>query len=302
MTRSTSPSDRAGRARPGLAVIDTPAAPPGWEDARARLVRIVDPLGRAVAWLAPAHGGGCVGFAVRPAGAHGTDWVHVFHAEPSPTLREAPQGGGCGVCCALVDAGPGAAKAPAGGWRFVERDPTAATLATALVGNATGAAGGHDSGVHLSFSADLTDGALALHLVAENRATEVRKLHLGLRLALVGSLFGPAPGSIRVDLPGSNLRQDTGDTGAGFPPQAVVGLGGPDTPLRVAVALVAGVTRLRYLAPGERGVVGLVANAGDGPDSILALNPGETCQLAVVLDVAVPVTGYPRGYDDHADG
>ncbi len=62
------------------------------------------------------------------------------------------------------------------------------------------------------------------------------------------------------------------------------------------------VTRFRYLAPGERGVVGLVANAGDGPDSILTLNPGETFQLAVALDVAVPVTGYPRGYDDHADG
>ncbi len=102
-------------ARGSLAVIDTPSAPLGWEQARPELVRIVDPLGRAVAWLAPGAGGRCVGFAVRPAAARGTPWVHLLRT-----------GGAC-FRCRLVDRLSRPAQ-----WRLVERDPTAALLSARL--------------------------------------------------------------------------------------------------------------------------------------------------------------------------
>ena len=48
--------------------FDTPTGPPGWAGQGANLVRIVDPTGRAIAWLAPGYGGNCVGYAVRREG------------------------------------------------------------------------------------------------------------------------------------------------------------------------------------------------------------------------------------------
>jgi hypothetical protein len=103
-------------------VIDTPSAPPGWDDARAELIRIVDPLGRGVAWLAPGHRGRCVGYAVRPSGEKGTPWTHLFGARAPGTRTE-----GCGPSCAVIqDDDTEQHISPA--WRFVERDPTAARL------------------------------------------------------------------------------------------------------------------------------------------------------------------------------
>ena len=51
--------------------FDLPAAPPGWDEASRPPIRIVDPMGGAVAWLPPDVGAICVGFAVRDALAAG---------------------------------------------------------------------------------------------------------------------------------------------------------------------------------------------------------------------------------------
>ena len=295
MTPSTSLSNSRGRGGPGLAVIDTPPTPPGWEDARAQLVRIVDPLGRAVAWLAPASGGRCVGFAVRPSGERGTEWVQVFHSVDPPAVRGGPRETGCGVQCALAAAESGGATRSEGVWQFVERDPTTAMLATTLTGNATGDptddAGGdpaeRNGGLHLRFSAALDDGALTFTLVAETRAAAAFRLHLGLQLALSGGLLSDATGSIRADLPGRPIRQDTANTRTGIPPNAVVGLGGFDTPIRVEVTLIAGVSRLCYCAPGEQGVVALLASAGASPAGMLTVEAGATFGLAVAIRVVL---------------
>lgn len=294
MTSFPSPSDRAGRGGPGLAVIDTPAAPPGWEDARSRLIRIVDPLGHAVAWLAPAHGGRCVGFAVRPSGAPGTAWVQVLHVVAPAASREGTPGAGCGVQCVLAAQAPGGALKPGQEWRFVERDPTAATLAATCAGDGIGAAGERLGGLNLRFSAALAGGTLTFTLLAENSTTEPLQLCLGLELTLAGSLLSDAAGSIRVDLPGNPIRQSCGDTRVGLPPGAAATLGGSDTPLTVEVALIDGASRLRYLAPmGERGAVGLSASAGDEPGGAVTVEAGKAFHLAVALRAALSAPGSP---------
>ncbi|PZR85343.1 MAG: hypothetical protein DLM67_25900, partial [Candidatus Nephthysia bennettiae] len=113
-------------------MIDTPLGPPGWEDARAHLVRIVDPLGRAVAWFAPDFGGTCVGFAVRPSGRREGGWVHVLHSAGTDDLRDSLDVSGLRVSYALkptsprsVIADPLGSPLPTQPWQFIERDPTA---------------------------------------------------------------------------------------------------------------------------------------------------------------------------------
>ena len=289
MTPSTSPSDPAGRGGPILAVIDTPPAPPGWEDARAQLVRIVDPLGRAVAWLAPAHGGGCVGFAVRPSGERGAAWLHLFQAAEPAAARG---GTGCVVRCALVTEEPREEQGLTDGWRFVERDPTAATLAATLAEDVPADRRERAGGLHLRFSAALTGGTLTLDLLAENRAPADLRLRLGLELGLLSVPLSDAAGTLHVELPGSPLRQDSG-TRANIPPGAVAKLGGADALLGIEVEFLAGVSRLHYLARGGREIVSLLASAGKEPGDILTVEAGAAFQMAVALRVALAAQGNP---------
>lgn len=278
MTPSISPSDPRGRRGPGLAVIDTPVAPPGWEGARSQLVRIVDPLGRAVAWLAPASGGRCVGFAARPSGAYGTTWVHLFHGTASHDTQHAS---GCGVSCTLVTPGAGTTLSRVTDWQFIERDPTAATLAAAY--GVTGAAGGHADGLRLRFSAALADGALLLDLVAENTATAAIQLKLGLEFHLVASL-SVAPGDPSgTDYPGSAADRASEEPMGTIPPGAVMRLGGAATPLTAEITPRTAVTRIHSLPPHAAGCIGLVASAGSQPEQNLPLAAGATCHLAVAL-------------------
>lgn len=295
MTSSTSPFSRGGRGGPGLAVIDTPAAPPGWEDARAQVVRLVDPLGRAVAWLAPGAGGGCIGFAVRPSGERGTEWVHIFEPAP-PTARLGPAGeaggiAGGGVHCTVAGAESGGVHRPLDAWQFVERDPTTVTLATAL--EVAGVPeSGRDAGdpaaagsVQVCFTATLDDGALAFDVCATNRTAVPFALQLGLRIAFASGALGDARGAARVDLPGRPLDRDTPDTRVDIPRGAVVGLGGAGTPLMLATTLDAGVSLLRYLAPDRRAGASLLAFAEVSPADLTTLDAGATFHLAVALRV-----------------
>jgi hypothetical protein len=159
MTSSSSPS-RTGA--PSLAVIDTPTAPPGWDDARADLIRIVDPLGRGVAWLAPGHRGRCVGYAVRPSGEKGTLWTHRFDA-PDPGARSE----GCGPNCAIID-DDGTEQPIALIWRFVERDPTFARL-EAVTGS-----------FDFTFTATLDRGVLELTFAVANTTHDSLRLRLAI--------------------------------------------------------------------------------------------------------------------------
>src|SRR4051812_45347463 len=106
--------------------FDTPPAPPGWAGHGAELLRIVDPLGRAIAWLAPGFGGACVGYAVRQSEGEDGPWRQILRAAGPPARRYTPLNLGCTILAPTL-AYPEAARLARG--LFVERDPTAAACA-----------------------------------------------------------------------------------------------------------------------------------------------------------------------------
>jgi len=128
-----------------LARFDLPAAPSGWEGAGTDLVRIVDPRGEAIAWLAPRFGGACVGFAIRQANpqSSGDGWLHALVSGTPDLARSQPEAVGCvPIGDAVLDAS----------WDLVQRDPTGAVLASAHHG--------------LALTAQIDDGILHLSLTA----------------------------------------------------------------------------------------------------------------------------------------
>lgn len=178
-------------------MIDTPLGPPGWEDARAHLVRIVDPLGRAVAWFAPDFGGTCVGFAVRPSGRREGAWIHVLHSVRSDSPGHSSGVFGLGVCCVPtsmpldpVIADPFGSPLPIQAWQFIERDPTTVVLET-VVSTEDGDHGDDTvAAVRLRLTAGLDDGALALNLDAWHHGGGPIPLQLGFRAIFATDLFG----------------------------------------------------------------------------------------------------------------
>lgn len=94
-----------------------PASPIGWEASSAQLVRIIDPLGGAIAWFAPSMGARCVGFEVRP---------HNMPDESRDEWRQVI------VEAAIRDRTDDRRNTDAdrvqSEWRFVERDPASCTM------------------------------------------------------------------------------------------------------------------------------------------------------------------------------
>ncbi len=164
-------------------MIDTPSAPPGWEDARAELIRIVDPLGRGVAWLAPGYRGRCVGYAVRPSGEKGTPWAHRFDAREPGARAE-----GCGPVCTVVE-DDGAEQHLSPTWRFVERDPTFARLEAVT------------DRLALTFTATLDRGILELTFTVTNISRDPLRLRLALETAPDTIL---ASETVNLDLEGTH--------------------------------------------------------------------------------------------------
>lgn len=126
----------------------------------------MDPLGRAIAWLAPGFGAACIGYAVRQGDDEHGPWRQIFRSGEPRTLHDTP------LCygCALLGPTPNDPKAAKRAhWRFVERDPTAAVCAAQC------------DTVQLALSARLDDDALHLTLLATNGGASERALELGLR-------------------------------------------------------------------------------------------------------------------------
>ncbi|MGI8486696.1 MAG: hypothetical protein ACR2OU_20865 [Thermomicrobiales bacterium] len=107
-----------------LARFDLPAAPSGWEGAGTDLVRIVDPRGEAIAWLAPHFGGACIGFAIRQEHpqSSGNSWLHALVSGTPDLVSSQPESFGC---VPIGDATQGA-------WSLIQRDPTGAVLASSI--------------------------------------------------------------------------------------------------------------------------------------------------------------------------
>lgn len=170
--------------------FDLPPAPAGWDESGRPLIRIVDPSGEAVAWLAPDFDATCVGFVVRRAGALGDGWTPVFRpAELPPAFVRRRVHGGCRVLVALPDRPSpteSTARAPAmtprRRWRLIERDPTAVVHETQVTVRTTDADGQPGPGLlRLRLAARLDDGILSLELAARNESLQAAAVGLGFR-------------------------------------------------------------------------------------------------------------------------
>lgn len=99
-------------------VFEMPASPTGQTYSSAHLIRIVDPLGEAIAWFAPELGACCAGYAVRQ--VKGASSEHVWWREiisASSVTRSSLSD--------LIGKRDGTAESS---WRFVERDPASCTM------------------------------------------------------------------------------------------------------------------------------------------------------------------------------
>jgi len=182
-----------------LAVIDAPSGPPGWEESRVHLIRIVDPLGCAVAWFAPEYGAMCAGFAVRASGRRGMKWTQMFRTIEPPSLAPlAPPllaASGCIVRCALRADSP----LPMQPWHYTARDPTAVVMETVIPTNGDDCrCGDADSSLHLRLTARLDDAALMLDLEADNAGTRAISPQLAFQVSYAQRLTGSTGASLQL--------------------------------------------------------------------------------------------------------
>jgi len=131
----------------GMAVYRTPPGPGGRSGTD--VVRVVDPLGLAIAWVVPALGGACVGFSVREDA--GQTW--------RPMLEGDGEGGdaapGIEPLVRLDDDTAVPARLSGMTWTMLERDPT--RVITTCVGCAdrhTVAVGCEDGDLEIALTGD----------------------------------------------------------------------------------------------------------------------------------------------------
>ena len=146
------------------AVFEMPASPTYWDGPALNLIRIIDPLGEAIAWFSPDHGACCAGYAVRAASGvtrSETSWRDIVAGSPSnPTVTASEHD------AAATDAS----------WRFVERDPASCTLDWTL-----------NTGEHVEhrrLTATLTDARLSLVLLVHNAGGKPIPAGARMRIAL----------------------------------------------------------------------------------------------------------------------
>jgi len=282
-------------------VFATPVSPPGWDESEIPLIRIVDPAGSAIAWVAPDLAANCVGYAVRPTGGSGDEWTHVFHAIAPHRLTGCPEPYGCSILATLPHHQPqanGASQPPGAAhlhrWCLIERDPTAAVLETSIVPSmidderraATG-------GLRLRLVTRLDDAALSLELTGENRDAEVLSVTIGLQPTFASGLLSreavavhthssgrpirlEIPKNGRLPLTVSNLNRGTQ---ASYSP--TVYLGGASPGIRIALTLEAGVRHLVMSAVELPQVVSLALLSADP----ISLPPSGLIRLAASISV-----------------
>lgn len=152
-------------------VFEIPTAPTGREYSSTHLIRIVDPLGEAIAWFAPGIGACCAGYAIRQVGGSSTSqnarWRDVITG--SEIMRSFPPS-----TLGKNDDGNVAST-----WRFVERDP-ASCLMEWKVGKGS-------QTEHWLMVASLADAQLSLSLRIWNTGTTPIQTGVRLRLAFSSS-------------------------------------------------------------------------------------------------------------------
>lgn len=171
-------------------VFEMPAAPTGRTYSSAHLIRIVDPLGEAIAWFAPELGACCAGYAVRQ--VKGASSEHVWWREiisASSVTRSS--------LSSPIRKDDGTAQSS---WRFVERDPASCTMEWKE--------GNGPQAEHWQMVASLADARLSLSLRIWNTGTT--PIQGGARLKLTLS----SPPDIILRAAGPTPNNDPAEHGS----------------------------------------------------------------------------------------
>jgi len=205
------------------AATAAPLAPPGWEGATDRLIRLTAPSGAAVAWVVADLGANCIGYAVRrPEG-----WVQILDSGTPDALAGRPTRFGCpilfpfpghalgaryrwaGIEHALPPTGPGPTDyghgfAPRLPWQLVRTGDAsvAGELLTTRDIPGGAAAVGYPFAVRLRLELQLTDQALAVTLIATNEGEQLAPVGLGLHPYFAIAALGGDRTAVRAALPG----------------------------------------------------------------------------------------------------
>ncbi|MCC6626518.1 MAG: aldose 1-epimerase [Chloroflexi bacterium] len=262
-----------------MLTTDDDGLPAGWQAERADLARLATPDGATVAWLAPAIGGNCVGFAVRQDGG----WQAVLHSEGPVALRERPSRFGVPIMFPFPGHMPGARYAwrgatyalpsnvPAGDvflhgfahtrpWRLVAAGPDTATVELSTPADLTPAErAGFPFAVRTRLDLRVEPRALAITLTATNEGDTDAPVGLGLHPYFDPSLFGGDRTAARLTLPGR-----LGRTVRPLPT-------GPTRPVAVTV-----------VTPPPLGTTSLVSRTDLGADAAVTLT-GPTGRPRVVM-------------------
>lgn len=264
---------------------EPPAVPPGWKDAAGALLRIADPAGDAVAWVAPGHGANAIGFAVRYRGG----WAQVLHSAGPQALAARPTRYGCPLLCPFPGLVPGArytwrgrdyslppnlpdGRSFAHGfahlrpWHVIGSSPDAVTAEFVTPSALTAAErAGYPFAIRLRLTGRLVGGALLLGLEATNEGPDVAPVGLGLHPYFDPAFLADDRARLRAMLPGRAERLLAG----AYP----TGETRPVAPATVALPPAGEMALLSRTALGHDRVATLMS-AGGGPRVALTLEAG----------------------------
>jgi galactose mutarotase-like enzyme len=209
-----------------MVMREAPSAPKGWEAAGDQLIRLEDPAGGAIAWIAPRLGANCIGYAVRrPDG-----WAHVLYSEGPEALAALPSRFGCpilfptpghtwearytwnGVTRTLPLNSPNNPHFMHGfahtrPWTVQKTGPTSAeariSTASALTSEERA---GYPFDVRLSVRWSLDATGLSIELEVANEGNETAPVGFGLHPYLDLDVLGGDRSKVRARLPGRSER------------------------------------------------------------------------------------------------
>lgn len=208
--------------------------PPGWEAEGDGLIRVADPSGQAIAWLAPTYGANCIAYAVW----RRSRWVQVFHVEEPQALKVRPTRSGCAVLFPFPGHVRDARYRWAGEtfdlppnvpnrqhythgfarfwpWRVVRMGAVASQGSYATLELAAGTQVGYPFNIQLRLQFGFINTALTFVLEATNVGERTAPVGLGLHPYFAPALFGADRTAVRVELPGrlEHLLADDVPTG-----------------------------------------------------------------------------------------
>ncbi len=230
-----------------------PAAPTGRKYSSTHLIRIVDPLGEAIAWFAPDIGACCAGYAIRQvrgASSESVWWREIITASAITHPRR------------LSSHGKNDDRNVDSAWRFVDRDPTSCILDW-KVGKGLQAE-------HWQMVASLADARLSLSLRIWN--TDATPIQTGVRLRL--ALTAPP------DIIARTVRPTSNDEPADYI-QDMHSLENQDERIAITVEAAPGTSTTQTDYVGDEITCTIAYHPPDDPASLI--RPSECQRLSVQI-------------------